>query len=191
MGPNGPLPFNSVAGIGQHMTAELGDERSFKRGLREIATEVGKERIQAAVDDAVRMANRALREAGNNPPPEATLDEWSVEAIADSVEVYWENGEPEGKLEQGDVLVAEWTHPHADKIEVGVRPHEIEGDPILVFEWHNIPEDVADEFRSQWENPESFLEEPMVAYARIDHPGIPAVGYIRSGFRKAINKHFG
>jgi hypothetical protein len=173
------------------MTAELGDERSFKRGLREIASEVGKEAIQDAVDDAVRFANRALREVGKNSPSGATLDEWSVEAIADSVEVYWKNGEPEGKLEQGDVLVAEWTHPHADKIEVGVRPHEIEGDPILVFEWHNIPEDVADEFRSQWENPDSFLEEPMVAYARIEHPGIPGVGFIRSGFRKAINKHFG
>jgi len=174
------------------MTAELGDERSFKRAMRTAMGEAGKQQIEDAVHDAVKIANRALREAGSNPPPEATLDEWSVEAIADSVEVYWSPSEPsEGKLAKGDQLVAEWTHPHADKIEVGVEAHEIEGDPILVFEWHNIPDDVAAEFESQWNDPDSFLEEPMVAYARIDHPGIPGVGFIRSGFQKSLRKHFG
>lgn len=173
------------------MPAELGDEESFKRGLREIASEVGKEAITEAVHDAVRYANQALREAGRSPPEGATLDEWSVEAIAESVEVYWEHGEPEGKLEQGDVLVAEWTHPHADKIEVGVRPHMIEGDPILVFEWQNIPDDVAAQFEDQWNDPDSFLEEPMVAFAEIEHPGIPGVGFIRGGFQRAIQEHFG
>jgi hypothetical protein len=172
------------------MPAELGDERSFKQAMREVAGEVGKREIERAVHDAVRMANNALRQAGESPPEGATLDQWSVEAIADSVEVYWEQGEPQGELAQGNRLVAEWTHPHADKIEVGVRPHEIEGDPVLVFEWTNMPDDVAEQFRSQWENPDSFLEEPMVAFARIEHPGIPGVGFIRSGFRKAIDKHF-
>jgi hypothetical protein len=172
------------------MTAELGDEKSFRRAMREAAGVAGKAQIQEAVEDAVRMANNALRQVGQSPPPDATLDEWSVEAIADSVEVYWSPSEPEGELEQGDQLVAEWTHPHADKIEIGVRPHEIEGDPILVFEWHNAPDEVREEFRSQWENPDSFLEEPQVAYAKIQHPGIPGVGFIRGGFQRAIAKHF-
>lgn len=173
------------------MPASLKDPRSFKRAMRTVMAEAGREEIQRAVEDAVRYANRALREAGDSPPEDATLDQWSVEAIADSVEVYWEGGESQGKLDQGDRLVAEWTHPHANKIEVGVRPHEIEGDPILVFEWINIPDEVAEEFQPQWENPDSFLEEPMVAYAKIDHPGIPGVGYIRHGFRQALREHFG
>jgi hypothetical protein len=173
------------------MTAELGDERSFKQAMRTAAGVAGKEQIEEAVHDAVEMANRALREVGKSPPPDATLDEWSVEAIADSVEVYWSPSEPsEGKLEKGDQLVAEWTHPHADKIEVGVEPHMIEGDPILVFEWHNIPDDVAKQFESQWNDPDSFLEEPQVAFTEISHPGLPAVGFIRGGFQRAIQKHF-
>lgn len=174
------------------MGAELGDPRSFQRAMREAAGVAGKEAIETAVNDAVQIANRALREAGRNPPEGATLDEWSVEAIADSVEVYWTPSEPtEGNLAKGDQLVAEWTHPHADKIEVGVRPHEIEGDPILIFEWTNMPDDVAEQFRSQWENPDSFLEEPQVAFAKIDHPGIPGVGFIRKGFSRALKRNFG
>jgi hypothetical protein len=173
------------------MTAELGDERSFKRAMREAAGVAGKEQIEEAVHDAVEMANRALREVGKSPPPDATLDEWSVEAIADSVEVYWSPSEPsEGKLEKGDQLVAEWTHPHADKIEVGVEPHTISGDPVLRFPWYNIPDDVAEQFRPQWEDPDNPLEEPEVLFAKIEHPGIPSVGYIRGGFTRAIRKHF-
>lgn len=173
------------------MPAELGDERSFRRAMRTAMGEAGREQIQEAVEDAVRIANRNLREAGNDPPEGATLDEWSVEAIADSVELRWEPGESEGALEKGDALIAEWTHPHADKIEVGVKPHMIEGDPILVFEWPNMPDEVAAEFEDAWESDENFLEEPMVAFAEVNHPGIPGVGYIRAGFQQALRKHFG
>jgi len=172
------------------MTAELGDPEAVKRAFREAAGQAGREEIETAIRDAVKFANRALREAGKSPPEGATLDEWSVGAIADSVEVYWEKGETEGKLKKGNALVAEWTHPHADKIEIGVKPHMIEGDDYLIFEWENMPDEVAEKFRSSWENPDSFLEEPMVAFTEIQHPGIPAVGFIRHGFRRALNEHF-
>lgn len=158
--------------------------------MREAVGVAGKQQIQAAVADAVRFANRALREAGSSPPEDATLDEWSVEAIVESVELEWQPSEPEGELAKGNALVAEWTHPHADKIEVGVRPHEIEGDPILVFEWQNIPDDVAEQFRPQWEDSDSFLDEPEVAFAKIDHPGSPGVGFIQHGFSRSLRENF-
>lgn len=151
------------------MPAELGDPRSFKDALREVAGEVGRDEIQAAVEDAVMIANNHL--LNTTPPAGASMDEWSMDSIADSVEVYWERGESQGKLEQGDALVAEWTHPHADKIEVGVRPHMIEGDPVLVFEDHETGETI-------------FTTE-------VNHPGIPGVGFIRAGFSRALRKHFG
>jgi hypothetical protein len=173
------------------MPAELGDERSFKRAMREVMSEHGREEIQQAIEDAVRYANQALREAGNNPPEGASMDEWSTQAIADSVEVYWEEGKSQGKLEAGDRLVAEWTHPHADKIEVGVKPHMIEGDPILVFEWPGMPDEVAAQFESSWASDENFLEEPQVAFAEVEHPGLPGLGFIRGGFKRAIQEHFG
>lgn len=172
------------------MGGRIEDERAFKRALREATGEAGREEIQAAVEDAVRFANDALRRLGDNPPPDATLDEWSVEAIADSVELRWEGGKSEGALEKGDVLIAEWTHPHTDKIEVGVKPHMIEGDDYLVFEWHNIPDDVAAQFEDSWNNPDSFLEEPMVAFTEIEHPGIPGTGFIKQGFQRSLRKHF-
>jgi len=172
------------------MTAELGDPRSFRRAMREAAGVAGTEQINQAVREAVDIANRILREVGESPPPGASLNEWSMESIADSVELYWEQGEPSGELEQGNALVAEWTHPHADKIEVGVRPHMIEGSPILVFEWPNAPEGVREQFADQWESDDSFLDEPEVAFAEVQHPGIPGVGYIRAGFNRSLARNF-
>jgi hypothetical protein len=169
--------------------AELGDPQSFKRALRELVGEAAKEEIEAAVHDAVDRSDRILREVARDPPPGATMESWSLETIADSVETYWSPSEPEGALSQGDAYVAEYTHPHADKIEVGVKPHQIEGDPILVFPWYNAPDEVRKDFRKRWDDPDHWLEEPEVIFAEVEHPGIPAVGYIRGGFQYALRKH--
>lgn len=152
------------------MSGELADERAFKRAMREAAGVAGKEEIREAVHDAVRYANQALMDAADNPPDDASMDEWHMQPIADSVDLSWERGEPEGKLEQGNALVAEWTHPHADKIEVGVRPHEIEGNPWLVWEDRETGETI---FRH-----------------KVPHPGIPALGFIRHGFRRSLAENF-
>jgi hypothetical protein len=167
---------------------ELGDERSFRRGMSEVIGEVGKERIEEAVDYAVQEANRILLE--ETPPDAASLDEWQMQSIADSATTRWSPSEPEGELGAGDTYVAEWEHPHADKIEVGVKPHLIEGNDFLVFEWEDMPAGVEDQFRPQWEDPDSFLEEPQVIFAEVEHPGIPPVGFIKAGFRRSLGRFF-
>lgn len=149
---------------------ELDDERAVKRAMREAMSVAGKEQVEAAVEDAVAEANKRLMDAETDPPEGASMEEWHMEDIADSVTTYWSPSEPQGKLAQGDAYVAEWEHPHTNKIEVGVRPHEIEGDPVL-----------------HWEDPET--GEDRFA-TKVDHPGIPALGFIQAGFRHALRKHF-
>ena len=152
------------------MPAELGDPKSFRRALREATGEVSSDEIRAAVEDAVKYANEALLGLNSNPPEGASMDEWHMDPIAESVEIRRVQGETQGKLAQGDAWVAEWTHPHADKIEVGVKPHMIEGNPWLVWEDRETGETI---FRH-----------------KVHHPGIPGSGYIRHGFVKALNEHF-
>jgi len=170
------------------MPAELGDERSFRRAMREAAGIAGKDEIEDAVHEAVDLANDML--LNSTPPPEASLEEWHMQSIADSARTYWSPSEPEGKLAQGDQYIAEWTHPHADKIEVGVKPHMIEGNPILVFPWPNGPDEVLAEFAPLWNDSDHWLEEPEVIFSEVQHPGIPAVGYIRAGFTKSLQRNF-
>jgi len=152
------------------MTAELDDPRAVKQGMREAVGVAGKEEIQAAVEEAVEIANRGFAEAADNPPAGASLDEWNMTPIIESVELRWEQGEPQGELKQGNALVAEWEHPHTNKMEVGVEPHEIEGDPVLVWEDRETGETI---FRQ-----------------KVDHPGNPGIGAIRNGFATVLNRRF-
>lgn len=152
------------------MPAELGDERAFKNAMRTAAGEIGREEVEKAVEDAVRYANNALREAISNPPEGASMDRWHMIPIVESVEVHWEGGQSEGKLSKGDRLVAEWTHPHANKIEVGVQPHMIEGDPVLVWTDRETGE--------------------LVFRQEVNHPGFPGLGFIQHGFGKSLREHF-
>jgi len=74
---------------------------------------------------------------------------------------------------------------------VGVQPHMIEGSPVLWFKWPNAPDEVKEKFRPRWEDPDSFLEEPEVLFSEVQHPGIPALGYIRKGFQQSLADNFG
>jgi hypothetical protein len=152
------------------MPAELDDEKAFKRALREATGEISSEEIRDAVEQAARYANEAFERAASDPPEGASLDEWHLEPIIESLEIRRVRGESEGALAQGDAWVAEWTHPHTNKMEVGVQPHHIEGDPVLVWEDRETGETI---FRQE-----------------VDHPGNPGIGAIREGFQRVFEERF-
>ena len=152
------------------MTAELDDPRAFRRALREATGEVTADEIKDAVEEAARRANEAFQRAAQDPPDDASMDEWHLQPIIDSLEIRRVEGQSEGNLAQGDAWVAEWTHPHTNKMEVGVMPHEIEGNPWLVWEDRETGETI---FRQ-----------------KVNHPGNPGIGAIRQGFQSVLEEFF-
>ncbi len=152
------------------MPAELDDPRAFRRALREATGEVSEAEIEQAVREAARRANEAFSEAAEDPPEGASMDEWHLEPIVDSLEIRRVEGDSEGNLSQGTAWVAEWQHPHTNKMEVGVRPHEIEGDNYL-----------------RWVDRETGEQ---VFTTHVDHPGNPGIGAIREGFRNVLEERY-
>lgn len=73
----------------------------------------------------------------------------------------------------------QWTfsYPHEGAVfqEFGAKPTEIEAKKaeVLAFEWPDAPEEVQEQF--------SHTEGDLVFFESIDHPGIPAIGFIRRG----------
>lgn len=147
------------------MGVKLKDPGSVQAAMAEVIGEIALETVLEAAFVAQREANRLFAEA---PPPGASMDEWNMQPIIDSARSEVVQRESPGKLGRGDVVVLEWTHPHVGHIEWGVVPHEIEGDPVLAWEDRETGETV---FRT-----------------RVEHPGIPAVGAIRAGVRKAFRE---
>lgn len=66
-------------------------------------------------------------------------------------------------------------HPAAVIHEVGAKEHEIRARKaqVLAFEWPDAPDHIKEMF--------SHTEGDLVFFKSVDHPGVPAVGYIAEG----------
>lgn len=78
----------------------------------------------------------------------------------------------------------EFAYPHEGAIfqEEGARPHEIRARKaeVLAFEWPDAPQEVKEQFED--------TEGDLVFFESIDHPGIPAIGFVRRGRDKTEEK---
>lgn len=85
----------------------------------------------------------------------------------------WDEGE--------NAWVFSVTHSAATFHEWGAEPHEIRAKQAqaLAFEWPDAPEEIKEEFE------ESF---PTVFFNKVQHPGTPAIGFIRYGREHARNR---
>jgi hypothetical protein len=77
-----------------------------------------------------------------------------------------------------------FSYPHAGAVfqEFGARPHEIRAKKaeVLAFEWPDAPRDIQEEFEH--------TEGDLVFFESVNHPGIPAIGFVRRGRDKTRTK---
>lgn len=94
-----------------------------------------------------------------------------------------QSGYPPEWDEGRQAWVFTYSHLAAIFAEWGTDPHRIQADEAeyLLFEWEDIPSEVADKFRPMWEDPGHFLTEPQVLFKEVMHPGTPEIRYVRGG----------
>lgn len=70
------------------------------------------------------------------------------------------------------------THFSAGFHEWGVTPHEIRAKQadVLAFPWPDAPEEIEEKFEDTF---------PYVFFDKVEHPGVPGIGYLRHGRERA------
>lgn len=70
-----------------------------------------------------------------------------------------------------------YPHEASRYFNAGTAPHEIEGDPTLVFPWEEAPQEVREKFEDTF---------PIVFLPKVDVDGIEAIRYFERGEQAAL-----
>lgn len=158
--PSGEDPTKAI----QAEVKELG-KKITREAMTVWNTESQKRIMEAAGArseiDAARDARGALKGRESN-----ALNEIAQEFTAP----VWNEGE--------NAWIFSVTHEAAVFHEWGATPHEIRAKAAhaLAFEWPDAPEEVQEKFEDTF---------PLVFFDNVDHPGVPAIGFMRFGREKA------
>lgn len=101
-----------------------------------------------------------------------------------------QSGQPPAWDESRQAWVFTYTHFAAAWHEFGTQPHTIraDGDGFLAFKWPDAPDEVVAMFspggddevnRGEWDG--------WVYFKEVEHPGNPAIGYVRAGRAEAVD----
>ncbi len=110
---------------------------------------------------------KLLRRASDRASRQGTEESGLHRIAASAVEPYWD--------EQNQSWNFGYNHVGAIHNEFGAEAHEITASKsdVLAFEWPNAPEKVKEQF--------SHTEGDLVFFKSVNHPGIPAVSWVRDG----------
>jgi len=144
---------------------------SFEADAREAFLDDAEQRLVGEQDNvvfqAVQESHTVLETAG------AKLG-WSVDPVINSLETPVVDRTPTSVTATWG-----WSHEAAPFFEFGTSPHTIEGNPILSFIWEDAPAGV----REMFANTERVDGDPRVYLREVDHPGTPALRFVREGLR--------
>lgn len=86
---------------------------------------------------------------------------------------------------EDDAAVMSWPHRASVFFEHGTTAHEVEGDPILAFEWEEMRGEEFGDTGKTFE--EVFDEFPTVFLPKVDVKGIPKLAFGQKGRQAAAN----
>lgn len=136
----------------------------FKENIREaLLDDIEDNFVDEWAEVAIRESHEVLDQA-------ATGLDYDVESIKESLRG------PEVVRDRNSVTIRYgWDHEAAAYFEFGTSPHTIEGDPVLSFVWEDAPEGIQEEFG------DGDGGDPRVFLPEVEHPGTPALRFIRQG----------
>lgn len=157
-------------------TVEI-DTREIELGFEELTQAVGREaagRWFSASQEhlAAATANRS----GSGAADDSARDQRGslIGRQTNNLHSILQSGQPPQWDEAREAWVFTYTHLASVWMEYGTRPHVIEPKHAdwLAFEWPDAPDEIKERFEDTF---------PLVFFKRIDHPGAPAIGYVRAG----------
>jgi hypothetical protein len=157
----------------------------------QLVAEVGRvseEAMEEAMGRWFTASQRRLQEAAGNRANIDSSRDRRGSLTGRQQQDLWKIGQtaqPPTRQADGSITFT-YMHPAAVYHEWGTEPHEITGNPTLHFPWPDAPDEVVAMFtpggedevnRSEWDG--------WVHFPSVDHPGNPAIGYVRHGRRVA------
>lgn len=134
-----------------------------------VLEDVSREAAMEAANRWYSSANETLTQAGDD-------HEYEVFPVVQSAQP------PQWDENEGAAVMA-WPHQAAVFFEHGTTAHEVEGDPLLVFEWEEMR---GEEFADTGKTFEEVFDEfPTVFLPRVSVDGIPRIGFAEQGRRDA------